>query len=162
LTETIRLSRLMLEDIDVGSGTRSVRLADGSTATLTQVSLPGLCSLKTTRLNASNGASVLTATGLIPANSRVLAVTSKVTVTLGTGGGLTAFSIGDGTIVDRWGTQSTLTANAETDQGDFTDDTIPIYASATDVVVSALGGTFASTGQIELSVFYWLLTHRAA
>jgi hypothetical protein len=152
----------MLEDIDVGQNTRSVRLADGSLATLTQVSLPGLCSLKTTRLNASNGASVLTATGLIPAGSRIAGVTTRVTTTLGTGGGLTGFAIGDGVSTARWGTQSTLTANAETDQGDFEDGSWPAYAAATDVVLSAVGGTFASTGQVEVSVFFFLLTHRTA
>jgi hypothetical protein len=152
----------LLEDLDVGSGTRSVRLADGSLATLTQVSLPGLCSLKTTRLNASNGASALTATGLIPANARVAGVTSKVTTTLATTNSLTGFAIGDGTIVDRWGGQTTLTANAETDQGDFADAEWPVYAAATDVVLSAQGGTFGSTGQVEVTLWYFLMTHRTA
>jgi hypothetical protein len=162
LTETVRLTRILLEDLDVGSGQRSVRLADGSLATLTQVSLPGLCSLRTTRLNASNAASVLTATGLIPANARVAGVTSKVTTTLATTNGLTGFSIGDGTISDRWGTQTSLSANAETDQGDFADGSWPAYAAATDVVLSAVGGTFGATGQVEVTVFYFLLVHRSA
>jgi hypothetical protein len=156
------LTRILLEDLDIGSGTRSVRLADGSLATLTQISVPGLCQLKTVRVSVTNGASTLTVSGLIPAGARVVGVTTEILTTFGTTGGLTGFSVGDGVLVDRWGSQTTLSAGAQTDQGDFTDGEWPVYSSANDVVLSALSGTFDSQGAIEISVWYFLMTHRSA
>jgi hypothetical protein len=162
--ETVRLTRICEEDLDVGSGTRSVRLADGSVATLHQVSVPGLCPKLTVRLSASNGASTLTATGLIPSGARVLGVTTKIITTFGTTGGLTGFAVGDATSVAHWGSQTTLTAGAETSQRDFTDAGQPINnsAAASDVILSALSGTFDATGQVEVQLTWFLLTHRSA
>jgi len=162
MTETARYSKIMLEDLDLGTGTRSVRLADGATYTLKQVHLSGFLTQSLFRLTSSNGASVLTATAKLPANSRVWGVTAKVVTTFGNSGGLTGLLVGDSTTVDRW-TSSAMarTSGTETDQGDFNDASLMIYATATDVLVSAVGGTFDTDGVIELCVHYNVLTHPA-
>lgn len=160
--EVVEYSLICLEDLDIGSGTRSVDLADGSTATLHQVSLASLLIPVTATVVPGASAAVATLNNLIPAGARVAGVTTEILTSLGTGQGLTAFLVGDGDVIDRWGTQSTLTVGAQTDQGDFLDGTWPMYASATDVVLSAVDGLFSGVGEIEVTVWYFYLTHRAA
>ena len=86
-------------------------------------------------------------------------MTSRVLTAFGVTGGLASLAIGEPADMARWGTALPITLNAETDQGDFTISDLPIYPIATDVWVSALGGTFDATGAIELAVFYSLLRH---
>lgn len=162
MPETVTLSRIYLEDLDIGVGTRNVRLFDGSVAALTRLGLGVLPHIRTTTLKATNGASLLTASAFIHAGERVLGVTMKITTGLGVTGGLTGFSIGDTVTIDRWGTFTTLTVNTESNQGDFTVEGWPVYPASNDVVVSALGGTFDGTGAIQLTVHYMTLTHRSA
>jgi hypothetical protein len=115
-----------------------------------------------------NGAASLTAAALIPAGARVLTVSTKILTALGTSGGLTGFMVGDGGIADRWGVAAALTQNALTGCSDAPaaaqphDSSLPLYTTATAVVLSALGGLFDSVGSVEVSVQYLLLPHRSA
>jgi hypothetical protein len=160
--ETVEYSLACLEDLDIGTGTRSVHLADGSTVTLHQISLGALLSPLTRRTVPIAGAAVATLSGMIPAGARVAGVTTAIVASLGTSQGLTSFAVGDAAVMDRWGVQTILTAGAQTDQGDFRDGTWPVYASNTHVLLSALGGLFNGVGEIEVTVWYFFLTHRAA
>lgn len=160
--ETVEFSLICREDLDIGSGTRDVELQDGSTATLHQVSLSSMFIPVTQTVVPSAASSTAVLNDLIPAGARVAGVTTEILTTLGTGQGLTGFAIGDGTVVNRWGTQATLTQGTQTDQGDFLDATWPLYAAATDVVLSATDGLFDGTGEIEVTCWYFLLTHRSA
>ena len=160
--ETIVFSKIVLEDLDIGSDTRDLRLADGSIATCHQISIPSFCLLKTASLAATNGATALTLSGFIPAAATAPGVTTKLLTALGASGGLTGFSVGDTSIIDRWGTSTTLTQNAVTEGGSFTPGAWPIYASAADIVISAVGGTFDGTGSFEVTLHYFLFKHRTA
>jgi hypothetical protein len=160
--ETVEFSLICREDLDIGSSTRSIELADGSTATLHQVSVASLLIPVTQTVVPSASAATAVLTGLIPAGARVAGVTTEILTTLGTSQGVTGFSIGDGAVIDRWGTQAVLTQGAQTDQGDFLDATWPMYASATHVILSALGGLFDGAGEVEVTAWYFFLTHRSA
>lgn len=160
--ETVEYSLICREDLDIGSSTRSIELADGSTATLHQVSVASLLIPVTQTVVPSASAATAVLTGLIPAGARVAGVTTEILTTLGTSQGLTGVAIGDGTVIDFWGVQSTLTAGAQTDQGDFRNATWPMYASATNVVLSATDGLFDGVGEVEVTAWYFLLTHRSA
>jgi hypothetical protein len=70
--------------------------------------------------------------------------------------------VGDGTIIDRWGSLTTLTINYETTQGNFLTGDWPIYPSGASIIISALGGTFDGTGTIEVTAHTMQLTHRSA
>ena len=115
-----------------------------------------------------NGAALLTAAALIPAGARVLTVSTKILTGFGTSGGLTGFGVGDGGIMDRWGVSAALTTGAFTGCSDAPaaaqqhDATLPLYPTATSVVLSALDGLFDATGSIEVSVQYILTAHRSA
>ena len=100
--EVVQFSTIVLEDLDIGTGTRQLRLADGSLATCRQLSVGMLALLKTTTVHASNGAATLTLSSFIPAGARILGVTSNVLTAFGITNGLTAFALGDGTVLDRW------------------------------------------------------------
>jgi hypothetical protein len=160
--ETVEYALACLEDLDIGTGTRSVHLADGGTVTLHQISLGALLTLVTRTIQPASGAALATLTGFLPAGARVFGVTTEILASLGTTQGLSSFAIGDATLMDRWGAQSVLTAGAQTDQGDFHDASLPVYPADTDVVVSAIGGVFDGVGNIEVTLHYLLLTHRSA
>jgi hypothetical protein len=169
--ETVEFSLICLEDLDIGTGTRSVHLADGSTVTLHQIPLeslgspgsPGsLFALVTRRIVLGAGAALVTLGAVIPAGARVMGVTTEIVTSLGTTQGVSAFAIGDATAMDRWGIQDVLSQGAQTDQGDFHGSDLPIYPTASDVVLSAIGGLFDGTGEVEVSVHYLLLPHRSA
>ncbi len=162
MAETVRLSLIYLEDMDVGVGTRDVRLFDNSIATLNKIHLGNLPQLRTTTAAATNAATSLSLSGLIKAGDRILGVTLKITTGLGTSAGLTSIQVGDGTVQDRWGSLATLTVNTETSQADFPLSEMPIYPSDTNVVISAIGGTFDGTGVLQVTAHYMRLTHRAS
>jgi hypothetical protein len=163
MTETARYSKVMAEDIAVGWGTRQVRLANQGVYTLNEVNLTSflLRALTTLRASSFNGTGLMTWTGGLPANARIFGVTSKITTAFGVTNGLASLQIGDPTTPTLWGTGLPLTLNSETDQGDFTTSDLPIYPTATDLWVSAVGGTFDATGVMELCVHYSLLRHPA-
>ena len=105
-------------------------------------------------ISASNGASTLTSTNLIPAGAIVLGVTIRVNSTFGAGNGLTTISIGDGTDADRWGAGIARTSGTLTTGANFTITSLPIYAAATNVVITADAGTFTGTGALRATVHY--------
>lgn len=100
-----------------------------------------------------NGAGSLSATDAIPAGARVSGVFVTNTTAFGTSGGLTGYSVGDGTTVDLWGS-NVVTLDAVTDQEGFHSGNQPIYAAATAVILSALGGLFDATGAARVEVVY--------
>lgn len=166
--EVVEYSLICLEDLDIGTGTRSVHLADGSTVTLHQIplGLPGSSAVFLTLVTQTTmpgaGLPTVVLTGMIPAGARVAGITTEILTSLGTSQGLTSMAVGDSNSVSRWGTQTVLSQGAQTDQGDFESSDWPIYAGAADVILSALGGLFDGVGQVEVTVHYFLLTHRSA
>jgi hypothetical protein len=110
----------------------------------------------TTSLSTVGGAGTVTATNLIPAGSLVIGVDARVTTVIA-GAGLGSFSIGDGSDADRWGTGIALTAGTTVTLANATITSVPIYAAATSVVLTANAGQFDS-GVIRLTVHYLSLT----
>jgi|SRR5882672_761220 len=102
-----------------------------------------------------NAAAILSATDAIPAGARVSGVFVTNTIAFGTGSGLTGYTIGDGSTIDLWGTNG-VALNAVTGQSAFHSGNQPIYAAATAVVLSAIGGVFAATGEARIEVVYAL------
>lgn len=92
----------------------------------------------------------------IPAGSIVLGVTIRVT-TLITGDSGVSLSIGDGTDADRWGTGIAFAAGTTTDGTDFTITSVPIYAAATDIVLTPNAGAFTA-GAVTITVHYFTTT----
>lgn len=106
-----------------------------------------------TTLASVSGATV-TATSLIPDGAIVVGVTTKVTVSLGTGGGTTGYQVGDGSDADRWGQIAGTAAGTSTDNTNWTATTVQAFTSAQNVVITADGGNFNGTGSIEVAVQY--------
>lgn len=100
----------------------------------------------------SSAAGTLTASNLIPAGALNVMVTARVTTAFGVSTGLTSFKIGDGTDDDRWGAAAGITSGATS--ATFTITSMPCYAAATDVVLTANGGNFDATGAVRLTVHY--------
>jgi hypothetical protein len=89
---------------------------------------------------------------MIPANSLILGVSARVNPILA-GAGLTTFSLGDGTDVDRFGAGITIAANTLIN---ITNHTIasPVYnTTAKSLVLTAAAGVF-STGILTCTVHY--------
>lgn len=103
---------------------------------------------------ASVSGATVTATGIIPDGAIVVGVTTKVTVSLGTGGGTTGYTVGDGADADRWGDVTATAAGTTTDNRDWTATTVQAFTAASDVVITAKGGNFNGTGTIYVSVQY--------
>jgi len=106
-----------------------------------------------TTVTSINGAATLSATDAIPAGARVYGVYVTNTVAFGATGGLTGYTVGDGTTVDMWGA-NVLTLGAETGQRGFHSGDLPIYAAATAVILSGIGGLFDATGSAQVEVRY--------
>jgi hypothetical protein len=120
----------------------SVRMR-GPSGSLTQIQNA------TVTLSGLSGATA-TATNFIPAGSIVLGVTVRVLTAIT---GATTFDIGDGTDVDRWGAGRAIAVGTTTTAANFTITSIPIYASATSVVLTANGSNFTA-GEVKLSIAY--------
>lgn len=103
---------------------------------------------------ASPGASVITVPNAAPAGYRVKGCTSTNMANFGTSGGLTAFAIGDGTLLNRWALQSNLSAGAQTSQLNFQAGDEPVSTVAYTVLISAIGGTFDSNGSLHITTFW--------
>ena len=110
----------------------------------------------TVSLTTDSGAATATATALIPAGSLVIVVDARVTTILA-GAGLTTWSLGDGSDADRWAIGKALAAGTTVTLADATITSAPIYAAATDVVLTAAAGQFDS-GVIRLTVHYVSIT----
>lgn len=100
-----------------------------------------------------NGASVLTATALVPTGARVVAVLARVDTTFSATNGLTAIAVGDSVLMDGFG-QIGLTAGLTTTPDMMRRGDAPCVTSAYTVRLSAIGGTFAATGSLTLRVVY--------
>jgi polygalacturonase len=99
-----------------------------------------------------------TAAGFIPSGALLLGVSSYITTGLNTASGVTGFTIGDGSDVDRWGTVSTTTAGTKTNATSWTDGNIQVFPTGSDIVLTAAGGTFNSTGGVRLVIHYYTIT----
>lgn len=108
-----------------------------------------LIKVASTTKSAMSGATV-TASNLIPAGSIVLGVNVRVVTEIT---GATTFTIGDGTDADRWGTGIALTVGTTTSTADITVTSVPIYAAATSVVLTATGSNFTA-GAVNIEVHY--------
>lgn len=103
----------------------------------------------------TTAAATATATNLIPAGSMVIGVSTRVVTALTGDAGFTGYSVGDGSDVDRWGANLNP---ADAEVSDLTDCTVtspPIYAAATSVVLTQVGGsTFVAGGSVRIVVHY--------
>ncbi len=158
--ETIHWTPIYREDLAIGNSTADVRLQDGSVETLHEINLGGLLTVRTRSVTLTAGASV-SLSAMMLAGERIFGVTMKNTSALGASSGLTGVAIGDGTLVDRWGTQTTLTNGATTGPANFLNGDVPIYATDTAVILSAIGGNFDGTGTVDVQVHAFLLAHRS-
>lgn len=107
-----------------------------------------------------NGAAAATisATNLIPAGSLLVGVTIRVTSTF-SNTSLTSFTAGDGTTADLFGTGVALTSGTTTTYANHkTTFTPKIYQSATSIVLTGTGASFAANGTAEIVIFYYSLT----
>lgn len=104
----------------------------------------------TTELTAMSGATA-TASNLIPAGAVVLGITARVTTTIT---GATTFDIGDGSDVDAFGAGIALAAGTTSDNSNWTIANAPVYASATNIVLTANGSSFTD-GDVRLTVHYF-------
>lgn len=96
-----------------------------------------------------------TLSSLIPAGAVVLGTCARVTTTIT---GCTSFQIGDGTDVDRFGNAIALTSGTTTTNANWTISTVPSYAAATDIVLTAVGGGASFTGGVVRMVIYYAAT----
>jgi len=107
-------------------------------------------------LSAVSGASV-TATNLIPAGAFLLGVTTRINTDLGDTNGTTGYTVGDGTDPDLWGSLTATAAGSATGSADYTDAAAAkLYTSAQSVVITAAGGDFDGTGEIEVVAHYMI------
>lgn len=162
MTETIRYSKIMTEDLALGLNTRQVRLADQSVRTLKEISLTTFLLTQLTTLNASafTGQPTMTIPAGLVAGRRIWGVTVKNLVELGATGSLTGYLVGDTIVPDRWSNAAfPLTVPFESDEGDFADASLMVYTVSTDIVLSGVGGLFDATGQVEVAVHYSVLRH---
>jgi hypothetical protein len=109
-------------------------------------------------LTASDGALVLTASALAPANCRLLGLATEVLADFGTTRGLTALQLGDATLADRWGTATALSALTTTNLREAHSDTQPVAPPGYTVLVTAQGGAFDAQGQILVRLYWSVLT----
>lgn len=124
-----------------------------ATSTLSGNPLATRAQVQTT-LSATNGAALLTASSLVPANSRTLGSYVENLVALGTSNGLTGYDVGSHGIEDRWGANVVLTLGNKTTMGNFPLADQPHSASAQDITIAAIDGTFDGTGSIQITVEY--------
>lgn len=112
-------------------------------------------------VTAASGATV-TASSLIPDGALLVGVATRVTTALGTSNGTTGYQVGDGSDADRWGA---ITGTATTTSSDNTDATASFFGtftSASDVVLTAVGGNFDGTGVIKVTALYLDITAPSA
>lgn len=160
MVETVYYSKLYTEDIDVGDGSKEVRLPDGRGAMLRQVNLGRLLSKRRNYLRPTNGAAVMSWGLALQPGWRVFGATALVTRTFGVTQGLVRLDIGDTDVPNRWGTNILLAEGTETSQADFQPGgSDALYTAATNLVVTAVGGLFDATGEIEILIHYFSLVH---
>mgnify|MGYP001589202651 FL=1 len=164
MTETVRYSLICKQDLALGVGTRQVRLGDASVRTLDEINIGTFLTVTSTSLRATdfNGTAVMTWSGALQAGWRVWGVTAKVTTAFGATGGLTGLRIGDPSSTVRWtNADMALTLGTETDSADFSDPSLMVFSSNTDLLVSAIGGLYDATGVLQVAIHSSLLRHPA-
>jgi hypothetical protein len=110
--------------------------------------------LTITRATVQSGAmsgATLTLTNLIPAGSLVVGVTIHPTTAITSGDGATTYTVGDGTVANRWGTGIAFAADVTL--ANAVTLTPAIYPAATSVILTATAGTF-SGGVVRVTVHY--------
>lgn len=155
-------------------GVYDLRLYDNTDVLIWQVSSyqwssgltpsPGSVQVGTAQvtLTAVDGASVLTASNLVPVGYRVLGVRTAITATFGTSRGLQRLLIGDSTSNTRWGVQPTLTAVTGTTQQHFRSGDAPVASGAGyTVLIAADGGRYDANGAVLLTCHYERLLETA-
>jgi hypothetical protein len=113
----------------------------------------------TTTVNASNGASTITATNFFPSGFVILGVVSRVVTAFN--GTLTSLSIGDGSAATQWSNTTGITLGTLT--GLVNAASAPkFYASASNLVITANGGTFGTSGTIRVTAYGYFITSPAS
>ena len=105
-------------------------------------------------VNTSAGDHSLVSTSLIPAGSIVEGVIVEVTTTFGNTNGLTGIHVGYAGEYNKWGTGLSRTLGAKTNAASFSTPDPVAFSSATDVILSSVGGAFDATGVAQVWVFY--------
>lgn len=100
------------------------------------------------------GDQTIAASLIIPAGSIVDAVVVEVTVALGNSNGLTGFHVGYPGEYNKWGDGIARTLGTKTNAGSVANPTPVSFSSASDVVLSAVGGAFDATGTVHVWVYY--------
>lgn len=99
---------------------------------------------------ASSGQATRTLSAFLPAGALIFAVTLTTTTQWSVAQGLTALALGTPDRLDRFGTNLPLTLGlAPVVQGGM-----PVFATATDLVLSALGGLFDAAGAATVTCYY--------
>jgi hypothetical protein len=146
--------RVLNEQSKPASENNSFRLTDNQGATRVVSNNTALETRQvSTVLTGLTGASV-NATGLLPDGAIAIGVTTYVRTALGTTGGTTGYSVGDGTDADRWGSKSATAIATQTQNSDWTVGTLEAFTAAKNVVITALGGNFDGTGDMRVGVTY--------
>lgn len=159
MTETVHFSRITREDVDLGDGTRDVRLADGSLHTLNRVQLGNLLLTLTKQQVATASAAQLSLQFATPAGARIHGVTVKNVVGIGNSNGTTSYDVGDAVLMDRWASSVGITIGTETTSADFQSGDQPIVSANYTVLITPTGGLFDGTGTIEAQVHYSIIRH---
>lgn len=108
----------------------------------------------TALLSSLTGATA-TSSNLIPDGAFVIGVSTRITTEFGDGNGTTQATIGTAGDPDLWGDTGDKTAGTTTDNSDATNvGAVALYLSATDVIVTAVGGNFDTNGAIRIVVHY--------
>lgn len=107
-------------------------------------------------LQAVPGVAPLVAAGVWQPDWRQIGATIEVTQAFGTSAGLTHLAIGDLDQFDRWGLAA-LALGTRTRARDFRSGHSPWTPALADVLVTPVGGSFDSTGQLRLTLHYLVL-----
>lgn len=107
-----------------------------------------------TTLACTSGAGQLTASSIFPANARAINVFAENLIAPGTSNGLSGYNIDSHGVQGRWGSNVGLTLNLKTTIGDFQLSESPVSSMASDVTITARGGPFDGTGNIQITVEY--------
>ena len=108
-----------------------------------------------TTVPCTNGQVLLPASGLVPANARLVGVYTENLVAPGTSQGVSGYDIGSHGSETRWGSNIALTLGAKNTIGDFAiapDDEFPKSSVTQDVNITGRGGAFDGTGSIQVTI----------
>jgi hypothetical protein len=107
-------------------------------------------------LSAISGATV-TATNLIPDGAFLLGVTTRINTGLGATNGTTGYAVGTAADPNLWGDVAAITAGTASGSTSFTaTGASGLYIAAESVILTAAGGNFDGTGEIEVIAHYFI------